>query len=98
MPPTELAREDGDEKRSVTLFESDEGIRLHSSDTGPTAQATFGAAEYEFWVDIARADLPALAAALLRERFAGDVRATEHVRAFCEASGVPHRWSSWTTL
>lgn len=97
MPATELAHDDGDNKRSVTLFDSDEGLRVHSSDLGPVVRSTFGAEEYEFWVDIARADLPALAAALLRERFAGDLRATDHLREFCETHGVPHRWSSWTT-
>lgn len=97
MPAIELARQDGEEQRSVTLFESGEGVRVHTSDSGPTALEVFGAKEYEFWVDVASADLAALAVALLRERYAGDVRAADHLRDFCDANKVPYRWSTWTS-
>jgi hypothetical protein len=48
-----------------------------------------------FWVDIRAADLPRLAAALLAEKYAGSLKATDELRAFCERHQIPNKWASW---
>jgi hypothetical protein len=97
MSDIEIARDDREGAfRSVRLTTSADGLRLHSHDISRIAEQVFGRdGEYEFWLDIKAADLPRLAAALLAEKYAGNLQATDELRAFCDRQQIPASWSSW---
>jgi hypothetical protein len=55
----EIARQEGDEFRSVHLSLEDDGtIKLDAQDMGPTVTEFWGDDDYEFWVRVPPASLP----------------------------------------
>jgi hypothetical protein len=93
----EIAHEEGPETRTVQLTVSEKGVRLYAQDIGSTAQQIFqNGGEYEFWVDVEPSDMHALLFALLEEKYAGNPKAVDQFREFCERSKVPHDFWTWT--
>jgi hypothetical protein len=92
----EIARQEGAEFRSVRLTLEDEGsIKMDAQDIGPMVTAVWGDDDYEFWVRVAPTSLPKLAFELLREKFAGQLRAVDAFREWCKMHGVEHEFDSW---
>jgi hypothetical protein len=91
----ELARQEGEEFRSVQLSVSAAGARLGAQDIGSFVEQVWGREEYEFWVDVEGAAMPNLVFALLKEKFAGRSDAVEAFRDFCRLNGVPHKFDTW---
>ncbi|MBV8537703.1 MAG: hypothetical protein JO128_19065 [Alphaproteobacteria bacterium] len=92
----EIARQEGAEFRSVRLGVEDGGaIQLAAQDIGPKVAAIMGNEEYEFWVRVEPPALSKLAFELLREKFAGQLRAVDTFRDWCKAHGIEHEFGSW---
>lgn len=92
----EIARQDGIEFRSVRLTLEDDGaIKMDAQDMGPTVTQVWGDDDYEFWVHVAPTAVAKLAFELLREKFAGQLRAVDAFREWCKAHGVEHKFDSW---
>lgn len=92
----ELARQEGTEFRSVRLaLEGDGAVRLEAQDMGPSVEKIWGDSDYEFWVRVAPSSLSKLAFELLREKFAGQLRAVDAFRDWCKTHGVEHEFGSW---
>ena len=92
----ELARQEGEDYRSVILERTAEGVLdLSARDKGPAVREFWGDEDYEFGIRIAPADLPAFAFALVREHYRGDLDAVARLRALAEAEGIETNFWSW---
>lgn len=91
----EIAKEDGNNYRSVRLAVSDSGLRLEAHDMGSTVEKVWDTDDYEFWVDIKSSDFPALLKALLVEKYRGNIGAVDAFHDFCKTTGIPSKWESW---
>jgi hypothetical protein len=92
----ELARVEGANFRAVRLVLDEDGsISLEAHDMGQKTEEFWGEDEYEFQVRVAPSALPRLAFELLREKFAGDIRAVDRFRDWCKARGVAHEFDNW---
>jgi hypothetical protein len=99
VPPPltfQLARQRGDEFRSVLLSVTASQVRLGTIDAGPAVLRWWGREEYEFWVDVPAKALPALVYALLKEKYEGNLEAVDQFRNFCTDHNIPHRFMTWT--
>jgi hypothetical protein len=93
----ELARETGSESRKVSLTATSDEVRIHTFDTGNATQLVGSRdGEYEFWVMIEASAFPALLIALLKDKFQGQLDATDQLTSFCKRHGVPCEWMSWS--
>jgi hypothetical protein len=68
-------------------------VDLH--DISDTAERMFGEREYERLCTVPKKHAARLAAALLYERFWGDLKAVDNFKAFCDAYGIPADIQSW---
>src|SRR5262249_31782893 len=71
MTEIELYRQEGEERRYITLRvdDADGSVNLSAQDLGPFVEKTWGDADYEFWVSVPAAAIPKLA--LLWQIFSG---------------------------
>jgi hypothetical protein len=93
---TELARQDGPERRVVTLtVRGDASLCVEAVDSGPTAERCFGSIEVEWRLEIAREATWELAIALLMDRFQGRLNAVSELKELCQRQGVAHHFSGW---
>jgi len=93
----EIAHQDDEKnKRNVRLTLHEDGsIEFNTYDSGEAPEQIFGHEEYEFWVRMAGESVPKLAFALLREKFSGNLDATDSAARFCKEAGVEYEWSSY---
>jgi hypothetical protein len=92
----QLARQDGVEFRSVRLNMGGDGtIRMDTHDTGPNVQRVWDHEDYEFFVEVSPLAVGRLAFELLRDKFAGNLKAVSEFRNFCQERGILHEFQSW---
>ncbi|MFZ0571465.1 MAG: hypothetical protein ACLPJW_20210 [Rhodomicrobium sp.] len=92
----QLALEAGTEFRDVRLrLDSDGAIVIEAQDMGPTVKQIWDHDDYEFSVTVPASSVARLAFELLKEKFAGNLRAVDAFRAFCEERGIEHEFFSW---
>jgi hypothetical protein len=90
------------DQRQLSVYDHEGGIRIDGWDYGDTVERLKGGREYEWMIDVAANDLPALVAAL--GGAAGD-DVFEAIRAFNDPNalqriiidGIPHKWWSWVS-
>ena len=97
LDPNELFREDTAERfRSVRLNVLENGgLQIRTQDMGDLVEKFWGDSDYEFWTEIPAESLPKLAETLLREKHAGDPKATDSLREHCKEHSIDHTWQSW---
>ena len=91
MPASEIeiARREGAEFRSVRLqLQADGSLRLHAYDVAPQSPSADGREQYELWVSVPPDALPALAFALIQQRFNGRLQAVTEFRDFCKSNEI----------
>lgn len=66
----------------------------HNTNTGDAPTKVFGR-DYEFQVKISAQHLPRLAFILLKEKYCGNVDATDHVTRLCREHEVECEWDSY---
>jgi hypothetical protein len=92
----ELAKQVGTEYRSVRLSIGSGGaIRVDAHDMGPTIERVWDHEDYEFSVGVPSSAVGRLAFELLRDKFAGNVKAVDDFRKFCEERGILHEFDTW---
>jgi hypothetical protein len=92
----QLAKQDGAEFRSVRLNIGGDGtIRMDTHDMGPNVERVWDHEDYEFFVEVSPLALGRLAFELLRDKFAGNLKAVSDFRNFCEERGIAHEFQSW---
>ena len=92
----QLAKKDGVEFRSVRLnIGGDGAIRMDTHDMGPNVERVWDHEDYEFFVEVPPLALGKLAFELLRDRFAGNLKAVSEFRNFCQERGIVHEFQSW---
>jgi len=92
----QLALEGGTEYRSVRLsFDNSGAIKIDAHDMGPAVKRIWDRDDYEFSVTVPSAAVARLAFELLKEKFAGNLKAVDALRNFCEEHQVPHNFSTW---
>lgn len=93
---TELARQDGPERRVVTLtVRGDGSLCVEAVDSGPTAQRCFGSEDVEWRLEVSREATWELAIALLMDRYQGRIGAVSELKELCQRQGVAHKFSGW---
>ncbi len=92
----QLALQDGTEYRSIRLsIESTGALKIDAHDMGPNVQQFWDHDDYEFSVTVPPAAVARLAFELLKEKFAGNLRAVDAFKSFCEEHEVPHSFCTW---
>ncbi len=92
----ELAVQRGQEFSSIRLYlKSDGAIELSGQDIGPTVREFFDHDDYEYMVAVSSSAVAKLAFELLKDRFTGNLRAVEALRAFCNERQIPSTWWTW---
>ena len=91
----EIARQDGEEFRSVRLRIEGGGIVMDAQDMGPIVKRTWDHEDYEFGMRLAPDAVARLAFELLKDKFTGDTGAVDKLRAYCKERGIEHKWESW---
>ncbi|GAA3895377.1 hypothetical protein GCM10022276_13060 [Sphingomonas limnosediminicola] len=74
----------------------DGSVQLFYHDVGPAALEMFGDSDYEAWLTVSAASVPALCFALLKQGFSGDGQALTRARDLCNRSGIDHEFGVWT--
>ena len=93
----ELARQEGENFRSVILASTEEGgLDVSAQDMGPTVRALHDDGDYEFGIRIAPEHLAAFAFALVREHYQGDLDAVAKLRAIADRDGLPTNFWTWS--
>lgn len=87
----EIARQDGVEKRVVTLNYYDGGVKMFTEDNGPTVKRLFDCSSYEFSTVIEASAMPALALATLAELLRGDPQANTKLQELCDRHGIAYK-------
>mgnify|MGYP001237371675 CR=1 FL=1 len=91
----EIARREGAEFRSVQLqLQADGSLRLHAYDMAPPGSSADGREQYELWVTVPPNAVPALAFALLRQRFSGQLQAVTEFRDFCKSNEIVNEFKT----
>jgi hypothetical protein len=92
----ELTVKDGKEYSSVRLhLESDGTIRIEGRDMGPNVKVFWDHDDHQYMISVAASAVGKPAFELLRDKFIGNLRAVEELRAFCNEHQVPSEWWSW---
>ena len=84
----EIARQDGEEKRVVTLDYAAGGLKLFTEDSGPTVRRMFGSSSYEISTVVAASAMPALAMAALTELLQGNPSADAALKDLCNRHAI----------
>lgn len=83
-------------QRTVDLALHEDGsLRLDAQDIGIEVKKFWGDSDYEFWVDVAAIDVPALCFALLSEKYSGRTDAVDELIKFCTANAVSCAKGDW---
>ncbi len=95
-PRVELALQNDAEYRCVGLeLDSSGAIEIHAHDIGPAVKQIWDHDDYEFSVTVPATAVARLAFELLKEKFAGNLRAVDALRSFCEERSIEHEFFSW---
>jgi hypothetical protein len=92
----QLALQDDGEFRAVRLRLTSNGeIIIEAHDIGPTARQIWDHDDYEFSATVPAASVARLAFELLKEKFAGNLRAVDAFITFCKEHSIEHEFYSW---
>jgi hypothetical protein len=93
----EIARHKAERFSTGTYLtlENDGGIKLDAEDSGEAVTECWGKDDYECWVDVPPAAVGKLAFELMRDKYAGDWKAVDAFRTWCEDHGVEHKFWTW---
>ena len=78
--------------------ELDHLLRQRADLEGPDPRSDRGDGAGEFWVNVPAEALPALAFALLEEKYRGRSGAVDEFKRFCIEHGITHERASWTGI
>ncbi len=84
----------GGTRRSISAALTEAGVTLEAEDSGAFPDQHFGH-DYEFSINIAAADLPRLAYALIVKHYAGRFGAVDEVRDVAEQAGIKSGFATW---
>jgi hypothetical protein len=70
-------------------------FKIDAHDMGPTIKQVWDHDDYEFSVTVPAAAVARLAFELLKEKFAGNLKAVDALRSFCEERSIEHEFFSW---
>jgi hypothetical protein len=92
----QLALQDDSEFRAVRLrLDSNGEIIIEAHDIGSIVRQIWDHDDYEFSVTVPAASVARLAFELLKEKFAGNLRAVDAFMAFCKEHSIEHQFYSW---
>ena len=69
-------------------LKSDGSLEVFFHDIGDAAEEAFGDRDYEHWVTVPSEHVGALALALVKHSWSGNVHAVEAVKGLCQANGI----------
>jgi hypothetical protein len=92
----ELFLQKDTEYRSVRLhLENDGAIKIDAHDMGPVVEQFWDHDDYEFSVTVPQAAVAQLAFELLKDKFAGNLRAVDDFKRYCGERGISHQFWAW---